>query len=55
MHMPPLWRPRAMRRLGGQGVALENDYLIKEVGDRRRGGKAAHSRADHDGLLSYQS
>jgi hypothetical protein len=55
MHVPRLWRPRAMRRLWGQRVALQHDDLVKEVGERPRGGQSTHSCADHDGLFADQS
>jgi hypothetical protein len=55
MHMTRLWRPGAMRRLCGQSVALQDDDLIKEVGERPCGGESTHSRADHDGLFTDQS
>ena len=55
MHMPRLRRPRAMRGLRGQSVALQNNNLIEVVGERPRGCEPGHSRADHDGLLADQS
>jgi len=55
VHVPRLRRPRAVRRLRGQRVALQNNHLIEAVGERPGGRKPCHSRADHDGPLADQS
>jgi len=55
VHMPRLGRASAMRGLRGQSIALQNNDLLEMVGERPCGREAAHSRADHDGLLADQS
>jgi hypothetical protein len=55
MHVPRLRRPRAIRGLRGQSVALQNNHLIEAVGERPRGREPGDSRADHDGLLADQT
>ncbi|RZN33493.1 hypothetical protein CWO90_09735 [Bradyrhizobium sp. Leo121] len=37
MHVPGPRRPRAIRWLRGQSVALQNNYLIEAAGERPRG------------------
>jgi len=37
VHVPGLRRPRAIRWLRGQSVALQNNYLIEAAGKRPRG------------------
>ena len=55
MHVPRLRRPRAIRGLRGQSVALQNNHLIEAIGERTRRREPAQSRADDDGLLADQS
>jgi hypothetical protein len=40
------------RALSSGHLPLENNYLIKEVGQRRCGGEPAYSRANYGGLLA---
>ena len=55
MHVPRLRRSRAVRRLRGQSVALQHNYLIEAVGECPRGREPGHTGADHDRLLANHS
>ena len=55
MHVPRLRRPRTIRGLLGQSVALQNNHLIEAIGERTRRREPAHSSTDHDGPLADQS
>ena len=53
--VPRLRRPRSMRRLRGQIVALQHNNAIEAIGERTCRGEPAHSSADHDRLLANPS
>jgi hypothetical protein len=55
VHVPRLRRACAIRRLRGQRVALQDNHPIEAFGERSRGRKPCHSRADDDGLLADQN
>jgi len=55
MHVPRLRRSRAVRRLRGQSVALQHNYLIEAVGECPRRREPGHTGADHDRLLANHS
>ncbi len=55
MHVPRLRRSRAVRRLRGQNVALQHNYLIEAVGECPRGREPGHAGANHDRLLANHS
>jgi hypothetical protein len=49
MGVPRLRRSRSMQGLRGQSIALQNNDVIKVIGERACGREPSHSGADHDG------
>jgi len=52
--VPRLGCPGSMGHIGRQGVALEHDHLLEEIGERPRRRQAGHPGADHDRLAADQ-
>jgi hypothetical protein len=52
MDVPRLWRPGPVHGLGGQTIALQNNDVIKVVGERARSREPSHTSANHNGLVA---
>jgi hypothetical protein len=55
VHVATLWRARAIERIGGQAIALEDHDALEVIGECARRRQAAHAGADDDRLPAHVS
>ena len=48
--MATLWRARAIKRIDGQAIALEDHDVLEVIGECARRRQATHASADYDCL-----